>query len=522
MAGLLHPSGDMWLPRGTAAALERRLTPEPERELPADPVAFANEASIHLWSKQREISRSVVENKTTLVPSCHSAGKTFLAAEIGAWWIAGAPPGARMLITSAPTDRQVRGLLWQELLFAHGRHGLGGSISGAEWHIGPTGARALVGFGAKPADLVNVEQAMQRFQGYHRPEGVLVILDEATGIPPWLWAAVDTINTADQDRLLAIGNPDDPSSEFAKRCDAGTGSTKLAGQRYQTRHATVIPIDAYATPNLTGEDVPQAVKRSLISRATVEQWRDQWGEDNPLYVSKVRGLFPDRSTHNVIGPALIRRAWSIDVPGLEQGCYGLDVARSVHGDESALYRSRGGQIRAVMTCREPDSTNLAADVLRRTSRVPDVPVAVDTDGVGGPVHDMIRRGMPDLGLVGRRTIAFSVAGKAHNPRDFDSRRSEVWWTARTQLEAALWDLDEDDDELAAQLMAPRWAPRMGFIHVETKEELAKRGISSPDRADAAIMARLGEAMRRARTLSTPNGNGHRANTLTAGLRTRAL
>jgi hypothetical protein len=63
---------------------------------------------------------------------------------------------------------------------------------------------------------------------------------------------------------------------------------------------------------------------------------------------------------------------------------------------------------------------------------------------------------------------------------------------------------------------------MGFIHVETKEELAKRGISSPDRADAAIMARLGEAMRRARTLSTPNGNGHRANTLTAGLRTRAL
>jgi hypothetical protein len=209
------------------------------------------------------------------------------------------------------------------------------------------------------------------------------------------------------------------------------------------------------------------------------------------------------------------------LPGLEQGCYGLDVARSVHGDESALYRSRGGQIRAVMTCREPDSTNLAADVLRRTSRVPDVPVAVDTDGVGGPVHDLIRRGMPDLGLPGRRTIAFSVAGKAHNPRDFDSRRSEVWWTARTQLEAALWDLDEDDDELAAQLMAPRWAPRMGFIHVETKEELAKRGISSPDRADAAIMARLGEAMRRVRTL-TRNGNGHRPNTLTAGLRTRAL
>jgi hypothetical protein len=167
-----------------------------------------------------------------------------------------------------------------------------------------------------------------------------VILDEATGIPPWLWTAMDTINTADQDRLLAIGNPDDPSSEFAKRCDAGTGSAKQAGQRYRTRHATVIPIDAFATPNLTGEAVPEAVKRSLISRSTVEQWRDQWGEDNPLYISKVRGLFPDRSTHNVIGPALIRRAWATDVAGLEQGCYGLDVARSV---------PRGGRAEAHVT-----------------------------------------------------------------------------------------------------------------------------------------------------------------------------
>jgi hypothetical protein len=129
--------------------------------------------------------------------------------------------------------------------------------------------------------------------------------------------------------------------------------------------------------------------------------------------------------------------------------------------------------------------------------------------------------MPDLGLTGRRTIAFSVAGRAQNPRDFDTRRSEVWWTARQQLEKGLWDLDEDDDELAAQLMAPRWAPRMGFIHVETKEELAKRGISSPDRADAALIARLGEAMARRRVLTTPQ-NGHRPRGLTADLRNRAL
>jgi hypothetical protein len=78
------------------------------------------------------------------------------------------------------------------------------------------------------------------------------------------------------------------------------------------------------------------------------------------------------------------------------------------------------------------------------------------------------------------------------PRDFDTRRSEVWWSAREELADGLWDLDEDDDELAAQLQAPRWhVDHRGRIHVETKAELAKRGISSPDRADAAIMARFG-------------------------------
>jgi hypothetical protein len=490
----------LWLPPGSAAAFQRRATPEEERPLPRDPVEFAGNAGVHLWSKQREIARSVVENKVTLCPSCHAAGKTFLAATIGAWWIAGAPPGERIVITTAPTDRQVAGLLWQEFAKAHRRYGLAGSIAGTQWHIGPAGSRLLVGFGAKPQDLTDLDQAMQRFQGYHRPEGVLFILDEATGIPGWLWTAGDTITTSDHDRVLAIGNPDDPSSEFAKRCASATGSTKMAGQRYTVSSkgglalAEVIPIDAFATPNLTGEAVPEYVRKQLISRATVTRWGEQWGTDNPLYISKVRGLFPDRSSHNVIGPALIRKAWSMDFAGLDKGCFGLDVARSVHGDESALYRSRGGQVRAITTWREPDSTSLAADVLRRTTHVPAVPVAVDTDGVGGPVHDMIRRGFPDLGLEGRRTIAFSVAGKPQNRRDFDTRRSELWWLVRVAMEKGLWDLDEADDELSAQLMAPRWAPKMGVIHVETKAELAARGISSPDRADAAAMAYIGESM----------------------------
>jgi hypothetical protein len=323
--------------------------------------------------------------------------------------------------------------------------------------------------------------------------------------------AVDTITTSDHDRVLAIGNPDDPSSEFAKRCDASTGSTRAPGQQYVTRvGAQVIPIDAFQTPNLSGEHVPEVVKKGLISRQTVKTWGEQWGTDNPLYVSKVRGLFPDRSTHNVIGPNLIRRAWVNDFAGAEMGCYGLDVARSVHGDESALYRDRGGVIRAIDTWRNPDLTRTAEHVFRLTSRVPAIPIVVDVAGVGAGAFDILRRGMVgELGEVGRaRTvIPFTASGNARQPRDYDTRRTEIWWAARQELEAGLWDLDEEDDELAAQLQAPRWrVDGRGRIHVETKEELASRGVSSPDRADAALMARFG-APRVGLLAGYANGNG---------------
>jgi hypothetical protein len=471
---------------GTGSAFGRQATPAPERALPADPVEWLRqEGDGFLWSRQREIARSVQENRETLVPSCHGPGKTRLAATLAVHWIEAHAPGEAFVVTTAPSDRQVRTLLWRELGRVHRAVGGQGSLAGTTWSVGPAGGRELVAFGSKPGDLVDKEQAMQRFQGIHA-RYLLAILDEATGVPGWLWDAIDTLVTNEGSRILAIGNPDDPTSAFAARCDASTGSLRPPGEAYWSRlGARVIPIDAYQTPNLTGEHVPEYLRELLVSREWVEQRERAWGKDSPLFRSKVRGVFPDRSTHNVVSPALLRRAYQLDLPGHERGAFGVDVARSVHGDESSLYRDRAGVIRHVHSWREPDLTRSADLVERLTAHVPEAPVAVDVDGVGGGLHDILRRR-------GKRTVAFSVNMPPRNPRDFDSRRSEVWWAARQELEAGLWDLDDADEELAAQLTAPRWRvdPR-GRIHVETKDELAKRGISSPDRADAAIMARFG-------------------------------
>jgi hypothetical protein len=110
-------------------------------------------------------------------------------------------------------------------------------------------------------DLTDPEQAMQRFQGYHRPEGVLFILDEATGIPEWLWTAGDTITAAitiECSRLATRTTP--PASSRSAAAPALARPRRRAALHGQGKSgramAEVVPIDAFLAPNLTGEPVP--------------------------------------------------------------------------------------------------------------------------------------------------------------------------------------------------------------------------------------------------------------------------
>jgi hypothetical protein len=76
---------------------------------------------------------------------------------------------------------------------------------------------------------------------------------------------------------------------------------------------------------------------------------------------------------------------------------------------------------------------------------------------------------------------------AVEPEDFVNRRSEWYWNLRLRFENCEIDIDPDDDVLAKQLVAIKWKmTSKGQIAVETKEEMRKRGLPSPDRADALV------------------------------------
>jgi hypothetical protein len=171
---------------------------------------------------------------------------------------------------------------------------------------------------------------MQAFSGIHA-EYVLVILDEAMGIPPWLWDAAESLTTNEASRILAIGNPDSPSGRFEEVCRPGSGWNVDQDQRVRL-------------PELHGRAGPRATDRVLVSRQWEQERRERWGVDNPLYQSKVLAEFPDTSDEHVITPALVRAAQERDLPGTEAGTFGLDVAR-FGADSSTLYRDRGGVLR---------------------------------------------------------------------------------------------------------------------------------------------------------------------------------
>ena len=124
--------------------------PSPPSPYLTDPIAWAHDKlGAPLWSKQRAIAESVVVNRRTAVKSCHGAGKSWTAGMLAAWWIDIHPPGDAIVISTAPTYKQVHAVLWEEIRSAHRKGKLPGVVLQTdEWKIGDV----LVGMGRKPAD----------------------------------------------------------------------------------------------------------------------------------------------------------------------------------------------------------------------------------------------------------------------------------------------------------------------------------------------------------------------------------
>lgn len=412
------------------------------------------------WSTQQRILDSLRDHKRTAVRSCHGSGKTAIAARAVLWFLA-AHPNSRV-VTTAPTFTQVRDLLWREIAagVAKAPPGFYGEVNQTRIEVSPSWF--AVGLSTRTPE---------HFQGHHA-ENLLLVVDEASGVDEHIYEAAEGFLTAPGARVLLIGNPTATSGTFHRAFHSERAL-------YQTFH-----ISAYDTPNLTGESVPAPVAASLVSEEWVEEKRQQWGEDSPMFQVRVMGNFPTEADDQVIGIGQVERARERE-DGDEFGTpvvVACDVAR-YGSDETVIVVRRGNRVRIARAYNGRSLMETAGNIIEVARAEHDdrrpVRVVVDDTGLGGGVTDRLRE-------LGYRAEAFNGGARANEPDLYPNRRSEAWFSFSSQVDNV--DLDRDE-QLAADLVAPKYAlDSAGRRVVEAKDKTKKRLGRSPDRADAVLMA----------------------------------
>jgi hypothetical protein len=295
--------------------------------------------------------------------------------------------------------------------------------------------------------------------GVHSPS-VLLIADEASGIPSSVFEAASGSMSGHSATTILTGNP-----------------TRNTGFFYDTHNR--LREDWY-TMHVSCVDSPR------VSEDFVEDMKRRYGEDSPAYHVRVLGNFPPSEEDTVIPVSLIEHAMANDIKVHEDtiAIWGLDVARQ-GGDASVLAKRQGPVIHPLTVWRNLDLMQLTGAVKAEYDAMPPskrpAEIIVDSNGFGAGVLDRLRElGLPARGL--------NVSERAMAKDTYLNLRAEIWFKMKMYLEGMDVSLPRDD-ALYAELAAPRYHfTSAGKLQVESKDSMKKRGVASPDRADAVALS----------------------------------
>ena len=407
-----------------------------------------------LWTPERAIREAAV--------SGNGVGKSTLVSWLILWSLA-TFPDSRGVVT-ANTETQLKTKTWAEL-------GKWYNLFAARDFFKMT-ATAI--FSRQDdhertwrVDLVPwSENNIMAFQGLHN-EGkrLLMIYDEASGIPDGIWEAGDGCMTdASTERIWCVfGNPNLPKGRF-RECFPG-------GKFAHAWHSRTVDSRTI----------------SFTDKGELNRWVQEYGEDNDFVRVRVRGVFPRAGSMQFIDDATASEAQGreIYVHVLDPFIIGVDVAR-FGDDASVIYfrKGRDGRSIAPLMFRGVDTMTLAGKVAECYAQYSADAVFVDGGGVGGGVVDRLRQlhvPVLDVQFGGKPDSIGYLTGDAGV--QYANKRAEIWGAMREWLKSG--GAIPQDAEMHAQLTNVQYAFNVqNCIQLEKKEDMKKRGISSPDIADA--------------------------------------
>lgn len=310
------------------------------------------------------------------------------------------------------------------------------------------------------------ERNTEAFAGLHnKGKRILLVFDEASAIPDMIWEVAEGALTDSDTQIIwaVFGNPTRNKGRFRDCFPGGKFSHRWKSRAVDSREV------------------------SLTDKRQIEEWIKDYGEDSDFVRVRVRGVFPRVDAESFISFELATEATSRTVlPGVDPIIIGVDVGR--FGDDPTVIYPRKGRDAVTL----PIEVLFGADTMHTAAKVAAMylslrasAVMVDSGGVGGGVVDRLRQlRIPVM------EVDFGSAPDGGDPNDgtkYANKRAEIWGKMREWLKVGSIPprIQGLEETLVDELTAPNYGLNNNeAIQLESKKEMRKRGVKSPNVADA--------------------------------------
>ena len=296
------------------------------------------------------------------------------------------------------------------------------------------------------------EENPDSYAGVHNHDGMMLIFDEASGIPDPIWsvgAGFFTENILDR-YWFAFSNPRRNQGYFFECFNA----------KRDFWHAR--QIDARQV-----EDTDKAVYEQIIA---------EYGEDSSQARVEVYGEFPSTGEDQFISPTIVEDAFKRDryKDTTAPIVIGVDPARG-GADSTVIVVRQGRDIVAIKRYQGEDTMTVVGRVIDAIEEYKPVMTVIDEGGLGYGILDRLTEQRYKV-----RGVNFG--SRAKNSIMWGNKRAEMWGTMKEWLRTASIP---EDRKLKSDLTGPMKKPNSsGTIFLEGKKEMKARGMASPDAADA--------------------------------------
>lgn len=396
--------------------------------------------------------------------ACKGPGKTF-ALGVGAWWWMFTRWHANGVAMSITADN-LRDCLWTELarlqqrspllmhFFAHKGERIECKEYPKDWWLS---ARSF----PQNADKTQQANTLAGIHGRHP----IVICDEAGDYPDGVVVAAEAVLASLVDgqppdgRILLAGNPTSTDGPLYR-------VTKKDRDTWWVYEITSDPDDPNRTPRVDVEWAKEQIR--------------SWGRDSDFVKVNILGQFPSQQANKLLGPDTVLEAtMRVADPSYRYDAliFGIDVAR--YGDNASVLMKRQGQMSwQPRVWREVDHMTMADQIAQEYETLRPAAIFIDKGPVSAGLLDR-------LNMLGIPFIPVDFGGTPMDDK-FADRASEMYWKMAKWVKGGgtLPGSAQLKADLISRTIVYKQAGKQTKLKLESKEELRKRGIASPDEGDA--------------------------------------